>query len=226
MIVFSSLCWVSGSLFFLQVNSDVVFYSQRKDGTMQPVKVNRSHVGRLILTKTPGDVTRRDITHQYKFLEGQCLHPTQHRRCPFYKKHVTCENTHLFHLCNPGSTEEQTVLEKAEEYGCKRDKSDLPVADVDLVLPTMEISVGDDFELSLEFVNRSNQQRTVDTYISGSVVYYTGVNKHEFLLRDPTVKISPNTSMYWLYIVDLKNKLSVAVVEQCCIFCVLQVLRR
>lgn len=76
------LYWVSVSLsFFLQVNSDVVFYSRKKDGTMQPVKVNRSHVGRLVLTKTPGDVTRRDITSQYKFVEGQCFHPTQISVC-------------------------------------------------------------------------------------------------------------------------------------------------
>ncbi|XP_026208327.1 coagulation factor XIII, A1 polypeptide b [Anabas testudineus] len=168
------LCFPFDAAFvFAEVNSDVVFYSRKKDGTMQPVKVNRSHVGRLVLTKTPGDVTRRDITSQYKFVEG--------------------------------SAEEQTVLEKAEEFGCKRDKSDLPVADIDLVLPKLEIRVGDDFELSLEFVNRSNQERTVNTYISGSVVYYTGVNKHEFLLRDPSVKISPNSSAKEVVMVQSKS---------------------
>ena len=86
------------------------------------------------------------------------------------------------------------MLEKAEEYGCKREKSDPPEADVDLVLPTMEISVGDDFELSLEFVNRSDQQRTVDAYISGNMVYYTGVTSSEFLFKTPSVTIEPNSS--------------------------------
>lgn len=57
--------------FSLQVNSDVVFYSRRKDGTMEPVKVNTSHVGRMVLTKASGAMTRRDITDQYKFPEGQ-----------------------------------------------------------------------------------------------------------------------------------------------------------
>lgn len=57
--------------FSLQVNSDVVFHSRSKDGTMEPVKVNRTHVGRMVLTKAPGDVTRLDITDQYKFPEGQ-----------------------------------------------------------------------------------------------------------------------------------------------------------
>lgn len=63
--------------FLLQINSDVVFHSRRKDGTLEPVRVNRTHVGRLVLTKSPGDVTRRDITDQYKFAEGQGLHRTQ-----------------------------------------------------------------------------------------------------------------------------------------------------
>lgn len=53
-----------------QVNSDVVFYSRGKDGVMQPVRVNQTHVGRLVLTKAAGATTRRDITSQYKFPEG------------------------------------------------------------------------------------------------------------------------------------------------------------
>ncbi|KAM3842419.1 coagulation factor XIII A chain [Diretmus argenteus] len=148
---------------FAEVNSDVVFYMRMKDGTLDPVRVNRTHVGRVVLTKAPGLETRRDITEQYKFPEG--------------------------------STEERTVLEKAEEYGCHRDKSELPVADVDLVLPSLEISVGDDFQLSLEFRNQSDQRRTVDAYISGSVVYYTGVTSSDFLFKNPRVTLGPHQNM-------------------------------
>lgn len=54
-----------------QVNSDVVFYTRNKDGTLQTVKVNPNHVGRMILTKAPGSMERRDITDQYKFPEGK-----------------------------------------------------------------------------------------------------------------------------------------------------------
>ncbi|XP_069028340.1 coagulation factor XIII A chain [Embiotoca jacksoni] len=158
---------------FAEVNSDVVFYSRSSDGTMEPVKVNRTHVGRMVLTKAAGDVTRHDITDQYKFSEG--------------------------------STEERTVLEKAEEFGCKREMSEPPPADVDLVLPTLEISVGDGFELSLEFINRSEQRRTVDAYISGSVVYYTGVTSTEFLFTTPRVTIGPQKSVKELVVVESKN---------------------
>ncbi|XP_017288638.1 coagulation factor XIII A chain [Kryptolebias marmoratus] len=168
------ICYPFDAAFvFAEVNSDCVFYSRRNDGTMQPVKVNRTHIGRMVLTKAVGDVTRRDITDQYKFPEG--------------------------------TPEERTVLEKAEEYGCKGEKSNPPLADVDIVLPTMEISVGDDFDLNLEFTNRSDQQRTVEAYVSGSVVYYTGVASHEFLFETPTVTIQPKTSVKELVIVESRD---------------------
>lgn len=86
------------------------------------------------------------------------------------------------------------MLEKAEAFGCHRETSRPPEADVDLVLSTQEIAVGDDFEFNLEFINRSNQRRVVDAYISGNVVYYTGVTRSEFLFRDPTVTLKPNES--------------------------------
>lgn len=167
------MCYPFDAAFvFAEVNSDVVFYSRQKDGTMAPVRANRTHVGRMVLTKSPGAMTRRDITDQYKFPEG--------------------------------SKEERTVLEKAEEFGCQREKSEFPPADVELVLPTLEANVGEDFELSLEIINNSNQRCTVDAYISGSVVYYTGVSSHEFLLRDPTVKIGPNQRVKETVVVESK----------------------
>ena len=53
-----------------QVNSDVVFYKRNKSGDMVPVKVNRTHVGRKVLTKAIGGDHSDDITSQYKFPEG------------------------------------------------------------------------------------------------------------------------------------------------------------
>uniref|UniRef100_A0A8C6UPQ3 protein-glutamine gamma-glutamyltransferase n=1 Tax=Neogobius melanostomus TaxID=47308 RepID=A0A8C6UPQ3_9GOBI len=147
---------------FAEVNSDVVFYMRGKEGTMEPVKVNRSHVGRAVYTKTPGELTRKDITDQYKFPED--------------------------------STEERTVLEKAVAFGCTREESDPLPADVDLILPSVELAVGQDLELSVEFVNRSEQRRTVEAYVSGSVVYYTGVTSAEFLFTTPRVTLEPGQS--------------------------------
>lgn len=104
------------------------------------------------------------------------------------------KHTHLLQISNLGTNEERTVLEKAEGFGCHREKSRPAEADVDLVLPTLEVAIGDDFDLSLEFKNRSDQRRVVGAYISGNVVYYTGVSSAEFLLREPTVTMEPNES--------------------------------
>lgn len=81
------LCFVPNShrfsqLFFtclssMQVNSDVVFYARKNDGTMEPVKLNQTHVGRMILTKAAGSEGCRDLIDQYKFPEGQWSHRTQ-----------------------------------------------------------------------------------------------------------------------------------------------------
>lgn len=100
----------------------------------------------------------------------------------------------ILQISDLGTNEERTVLEKAEGFGCHRQKSRPPEADVDLVLPTLEVAIGDDFELSLGFNNRSDQRRVVEAYISGNVVYYTGVSSAEFLLREPKVAMEPNES--------------------------------
>lgn len=181
--------------FYPQVNSDVVFYSRGKDGTMQPVRVNQTHVGRMVLTKAAGATTRRDITSQYKFPEGLSVPPKLYKDWPgMYWKHTCLLLISVLQISNLGTNEERTVLEKAEGFGCHREKSRPAEADVDLVLPTLEAAIGDDFELSLEFKNRSDQRRVVEAYISGNVVYYTGVSNAEFMLREPTVTMEPNES--------------------------------
>ncbi|KAJ8386889.1 hypothetical protein AAFF_G00164860 [Aldrovandia affinis] len=55
---------------FAEVNSDVIFYKRNKNGTLEAVKVNSSHVGRIVLTKEIGGDQPSDITSQYKFPEG------------------------------------------------------------------------------------------------------------------------------------------------------------
>lgn len=85
-------------------------------------------------------------------------------------------------------------MEKAEAFGCHREKSRPLEADVDVVLPTLEVTIGEDFELDLRFINRSDQRRVVNAYISGNVVYYTGVTSAEFMMREPTVTMKPNES--------------------------------
>lgn len=121
----------------------------------------------------------------------RCPHSKMIRAGPLHDIEDLC----FFHsFKRPGSAEERTVLEKAEGFGCHRVKSQPPEADVDVLLPTLEVTVGEDFELDLRFVNRSDQRRSVNAYISGNVVYYTGVTNAEFMMREPTVTMKPNES--------------------------------
>ncbi|XP_026107130.1 LOW QUALITY PROTEIN: coagulation factor XIII A chain-like [Carassius auratus] len=148
---------------FAEVNSDVIFYRRQKDGTLEVVKVNQTHVGRMVLTKAVLHDGRRDITDQYKFPEG--------------------------------SPEERRVLEKAEEFGCQREKASLPQADVEVEIPNLDVRVGDNFDVTLQFKNNSDHRRTADVYITGTVVYYTGVPSAEVVFKTPKVKLEPLQSV-------------------------------
>ncbi|KAG7271903.1 hypothetical protein CRUP_038155, partial [Coryphaenoides rupestris] len=46
-----------------------------------------------------------------------------------------------------------------------------------------DVALGDDFELSLEAVSSGGQRRTVEAYVSGSVVYYTGVPARSYMKK-------------------------------------------
>ena len=65
--------------------------------------------------------------------------------------------------------------------------------DFELILHTLEVRVGDDFELTLELKNHSGQRRTLDVYVSGSVVFYTGVPSAEVIFKNPTLSVEPQS---------------------------------
>lgn len=60
---------------FLQVNSDVVFHKRDRYGTLTPYKVDKTHVGQAIYTKAVGGSSAVDITHTYKYPEGNTRLP-------------------------------------------------------------------------------------------------------------------------------------------------------
>lgn len=67
----------------LQVNSDVVFYTRNQNGTLNPYMVDKTYVGKCILTESveEGQVGWTDITHNYKYPEGD-THAHKHTcRC-------------------------------------------------------------------------------------------------------------------------------------------------
>lgn len=91
-----------------------------------------------------------------------------------------------------GSDEERTVLEKAEKYGCQSQRVEAPPPDVELILPPLEVTMGDDFELTVELKSHSGEHRTVNLYVNGSVVFYTGVPSTEFIFRQLSLSVAPH----------------------------------
>lgn len=56
----------------LQVNSDLVYYTRNWNGTLNPYMVDKTYVGKYILTESveEGQGAWTDITHNYKYPEG------------------------------------------------------------------------------------------------------------------------------------------------------------
>lgn len=86
------------------------------------------------------------------------------------------------------------MLEKAEEFGCQREKASLPQGDVEVEVANLDVRVGDNFDVILQFKNHSDQRRTFDVYVTGTVVYYTGVPSTEVVFKTPKVKLDPQQS--------------------------------
>uniref|UniRef100_A0A667YVR0 protein-glutamine gamma-glutamyltransferase n=1 Tax=Myripristis murdjan TaxID=586833 RepID=A0A667YVR0_9TELE len=136
---------------FAEVNSDVVFYKRDRYGTLTPFRVDKRHVGQLVLTKAVGSDRPFDITYTYKYREGN----------------------------------NQRTMNRAEEYGCELDHSELPET-------LLSVYLGHDFNLQLEFQNQSDTPRTIQVHLAGSVVFYTGVEAHTFRDENLTVTVGAN----------------------------------
>uniref|UniRef100_A0A671WSF6 Transglutaminase-like domain-containing protein n=1 Tax=Sparus aurata TaxID=8175 RepID=A0A671WSF6_SPAAU len=63
---------------FAEVNSDVVYQKRDRYGTLTPYRVDKTYVGQCIYTKAVGSSATHDITHTYKYPEGN-THTHTHR---------------------------------------------------------------------------------------------------------------------------------------------------
>ncbi len=57
-----------------QVNSDRIYWQKKPDGSFSQVNVEKSSIGQRISTKAVGSDARVDITHLYKYPEGNKTH--------------------------------------------------------------------------------------------------------------------------------------------------------
>ncbi|XP_068092949.1 coagulation factor XIII A chain [Hyperolius riggenbachi] len=148
---------------FSEVNSDVVYSKALKDGSKVVEYVDKTHVGQKILTKEIGGNGAQELTDQYKFPEG-------------------CE-------------EERLALDAALMYGVKKENRDefQQLSELDATMDFQEENAifGSDFKVILTFKNQSSNPCTISAYLTGHVVFYTGVLKSEFKNKSLDLSLDP-----------------------------------
>ncbi|XP_073423429.1 coagulation factor XIII A chain [Dendrobates tinctorius] len=148
---------------FAEVNSDIVYSKVMKDGTREVQCIDKTHVGQKILTKEIGGNGELDITDLYKFSEG--------------------------------TEEERLALEAALMYGVKKEFQDKEQfrSGFDTTMEFQEDNAifGSDFKVTLTFKNQSSNLYTVSAFLTGHVVFYTGVQKAEFKNKTLQVTLEP-----------------------------------
>ncbi|GAA6231224.1 coagulation factor XIII A chain [Lates japonicus] len=89
-----------------------------------------------------------------------------------------------------GSAEDTRSTSRAEEYGCERDHSELPDAQLSVTITTNPCSLGQDVNLMVDFHNQGELSRTVHAHLASSVVFYTGVTANHFKDQDFVVTVA------------------------------------
>ncbi|KAM6412803.1 coagulation factor XIII A chain isoform 2-T3 [Pluvialis apricaria] len=97
-----------------------------------------------------------------------------------------------------GSEEERLALETAVMYGVKKQTTQdtlyQPQTDVDMEFQAQKAVLGSDFKVTITFRNKSRNYYTATTYLSGNIVFYTGVTKNEFKKHSFSAKLEPYSS--------------------------------
>lgn len=94
-----------------------------------------------------------------------------------------------------GQEEERLALETALMYGAKKSLNTegivKPRSDVDMDFEVEKAVLGRDFKLTITFQNNSPNRYTLSAYLSGNIVFYTGVSKTEFKKETFEVTLEP-----------------------------------
>ncbi|XP_075441914.1 coagulation factor XIII A chain [Ascaphus truei] len=173
---------------YSEVNSDIVYSKIMKDGTKVVEFIDKTHVGQRIMTKEIGGNGSQDLTDFYKFSEG--------------------------------TEEERLALEAALMYGVKKEIRDddqlQSVLDTEMDFQADNATFGSDFKVTLTFKNLSINRYTVSAFLTGHVVFYTGVLKAEIKNKNLDLTLDPMSSKT----VDVQIKSSEylsQLVEQACL---------
>ncbi|XP_019897294.2 coagulation factor XIII A chain [Esox lucius] len=151
---------------FAEVNSKVNMHKiDPKTGKSEIFKVDTEYVGRKIITKSIGENNYDpvDITETYKYPKG--------------------------------SKEKQEIMQRLEQtYGTvseMQDDGEEPNVEMTLERSVHPVRLGDAFQVTVVFQNRSQETRTIQAYMVGSVVYYTNIHTAKVNELDIEITLKP-----------------------------------
>ncbi len=157
---------------FAEVNADICHFVEDENSKWgyKRVKLDKYHVGRLILTKAPtrhdheGDDDAQDITHVYKNAEG-----TGEERLAVFNAIRGVDKAALYYDETDNGAREDVFMDLQE---------------------LERIQYGQPYTARIWLHNKSGETRTLKALVSSSSLYYTGVSanlikkaKGEFRLR-------------------------------------------
>ncbi|XP_078147647.1 coagulation factor XIII A chain-like [Centroberyx gerrardi] len=93
-----------------------------------------------------------------------------------------------------GSAQDRQTMDRAEEYGCARDHSELPESQLSVIMNSDKANLGQDINLLVDFQNQGDTPRTVQAHLCGSVNFYTGVEANRFKDYSFSVTVPPSQS--------------------------------
>lgn len=97
-----------------------------------------------------------------------------------------------------GQKEERLALETALMYGVKKPLNTegivKPKSDVSMDFEVGNAMLGKDFKVTITFHNNSPKAYTISGYLSGNIIFYTGVSKEEFKNETLDVTLDPLSS--------------------------------
>lgn len=108
-----------------------------------------------------------------------------------------------------GSAEERLALETAVMYGIKKQTTQdtvyQPQTDVEMEFQAQKAVLGSDFKVTITFRNKSRNYYTATTYLSGNIVFYTGVTKNEFKKHSFNAKLEPSSCKICIVVFKLAS---------------------
>ncbi|XP_072306472.1 coagulation factor XIII A chain-like [Eucyclogobius newberryi] len=155
-----------GRFIFAEVNSDVLYYSRDKYGNLKLEHIDKTKVGKKLMTQSPHNGQGLDITLDYKHDE----------------------------YSPDGQQKNEEALATAESFGCSREHTQLPPATVSIKINTKKAFVGSPVEAQVDFVNQSDAPLQSRVLVTVETIYYTGVSSRQVHQETYNLDLPPKSS--------------------------------